>query len=128
MGTKYEPITLSGLAVLLAQANEDKIRWKLVWEFLEEYRWEPPAAQPALLTDEPDSTGDERWDALLAALAEHLAAQHDLAPPAWAEDLVLRRTWFPAELAVQRADAIAWAPAAFRTHGVYLSAKDLEAA
>jgi hypothetical protein len=25
--------------------------------------------------------GDERWDGLLAALAEHLAAQHDLAPP-----------------------------------------------
>jgi hypothetical protein len=31
-------------------------------------------------------------------------------------------------LAVQRADALVWAPAAFRKHGVYLSAKDLEAA
>jgi hypothetical protein len=74
--------------------------------------------------DEPAPTGDERWDALLAALA----AQHDLAPPEWAEPRVLRRAWFPAELAVQRADAIAWAPAAFRKHGAYLSAKDLEAA
>ncbi|TDD95375.1 hypothetical protein [Actinomadura rubrisoli] len=73
-------------------------------------------------------TGDERWGVLLAALAEHLAAQHDLAPPDWAEPRVLRRAWFPAELAVQRADAIAWAPAAFRKHGVYLSLKDLEAA
>lgn len=125
---KYEPITLRGLAALLANADDDKTRWKLVWEFLEEYRWEAAAVQPALLTDEPDSTGDERWDALLAAIAEHLAAQHDLAPPGWTEDLVLRRAWFPAELAVQRADAIAWAPAAFRKHGVYLSAKDLEAA
>jgi hypothetical protein len=128
MATKYQPITLSELAGHLAAAATDKIRWKLVWEFLEEYRWEPAASQPELLTDEPAPTGDERWDVLLAALAEHLAAQHDLAPPQWAEPRVLRRAWFPAELAVQRADAIAWAPAAFRKHGVYLSAKDLEAA
>ena len=128
MATRYQPITLSGLARHLARADSDKIRWKLVWEFLEEYRWEPAAAQPALLTEEPETTGDERWDTLLAALAEHLAAQHDLAPPGWADGRVLRRAWFPAELAVQRADAIAWAPAAFRKHGVYLSAKDLEAA
>jgi hypothetical protein len=41
---------------------------------------------------------------------------------------VLRRPWFPAELKTQRADALVWAPAAFRKHGVYLSARDLEAA
>jgi hypothetical protein len=41
---------------------------------------------------------------------------------------VLRRPWFPAELQIQRADALVWAPAAFRKHGVYLSARDLEAA
>jgi hypothetical protein len=49
-----------------------------IWEFLEEYRWEPDDVQPSLLRDEPPPTGDERWDALLAALAEHLAARHDL--------------------------------------------------
>jgi len=84
--------------------------------------------RPSLLRDEPSLVGDERWDALLAALAEHLAAKHDLAPPAWAESRVLRRPWFPAELRVQRADALVRAPAAFRKHGVYLSAADLEAA
>jgi hypothetical protein len=62
-----------------------------------------------------------------AALAEHLAARHDLAPPDWADLRVLRRPWFPAELEIQRADALVWAPAAFRKHGVYLSAKDPEA-
>jgi hypothetical protein len=41
---------------------------------------------------------------------------------------VLRRPWFPAELEIQRAEALVWAPAAFRKHGVYLSARDLEAA
>jgi hypothetical protein len=124
----YRPMTVAGLAAHLSRATDDRIRWKLVWEFLEEYRWEPGDAQPSLLRDEPSLIGDERWDTLLAALAEHLAAKHDLAPPAWADLRVLRRQWFPAELRVQRADALDRAPAAFRKHGVYLSAADLEAA
>lgn len=126
--TSYRPMTLADLADRLARTSDGKVRWKLVWEFLEEYRWEPADAQPSLLHDVPPAVGDERWDALLAALAEHLAARHDLAPPEWAESRVLARPWFPAELRVQRADALVWAPAAFRKHGVYLSARDLEAA
>src|SRR5690242_4797478 len=121
-------MSLADLATRLASAGGDQVRWKLVWEFLEEYRWEPAESRVELLASQPDLTGDERWDALLAALDEHLLAQADLAPPAWAEARVLRWAWFPAELAVQRADAIAWAPAAFRKHGVYLSAHDLAAA
>jgi hypothetical protein len=121
-------MTLAELASRLAGTADDKLRWKLVWEFLEEYRWEPPSVQPSLLEEGPSPIGDERWDALLAALAEHLAAQHDLAPPQWAELRVLRRPWFPAQLKVQRAEALVRAPAAFRKHGVYLSAADLEAA
>jgi len=121
-------MTLAVLARHLAAAAGEQTRWKLVWEFLEEYRWENSAAQVPLLLDEPELTADERWDVLLAALAEHLLAQHDLAPPAWAESRVLSRAWFPAELAIHRADALAWAPAAFRKHGVYLSVHDLAAA
>ena len=124
----YQPMTLAQLASRLARTADLKIRWKLVWEFLEEYRWEPAGAQFSLLREEPPCTGDERWDTLFAALAEHLAAQLDLAPPGWADSRVLRRPWFPAELEVQRADALVWAPAAFRKHGVYLAARDLEAA
>jgi len=126
--TGYRPMTLAGLAGRLARTSDVGVRWKLVWEFLEEYRWEAPEAQPALLRDRPPEVGDDRWDALLAAIAEHLAAAHDLAPPSWAEPRVLRRPWFPAELRTQRTEALVWAPAAFRKHGVYVSARDLEAA
>jgi len=121
-------MSLATLARHLIATADEKVRWKLVWEFLEEYRWEPAEIQVSLFGAEPDSVGDERWDALLAALAEHLAAQHDLAPSGWTETRVLRRAWFPAELAIQRADALVWAPAAFRKHGVYLSVHDLAAA
>jgi len=121
-------MTLADLGRRLARVDDAKNRWKLVWEFLEEYRWEPDDVQPSLLRDEPPAAGDERWDALLAALAEHLAAQHDQAAPEWTEIRVLQRPWFPAELEAQRADALVWAPAACRKHGVYLSVRDLEAA
>jgi hypothetical protein len=121
-------MTLAELAGGLAKAADDGVRWKLVWEFLEEYRWETDEVQVSLLQDEPAEAGDERWDALLAALAEHLAAGHDLAPPRWTEPRILQLPWFPAQLRVQRAEALVWAPAAFRKHGVYLSARDLDAA
>jgi len=62
--TGYRPMTLAQLASRLAGTAHDKLRWKLVWEFLEEYRWAPPDAQPSLLADEPSPIGDERWDAL----------------------------------------------------------------
>ena len=121
-------MSLATLAQHLIATADERVRWKLVWEFLEEYRWEPAEARLSLVEAEPQPVGDERWDVLLAALAEHLCAQDDLAPPDWAEPRVLRRAWFPAELAIQRADALVRAPAAFRKHGVYLSAHDLRAA
>jgi hypothetical protein len=53
--------------------------------FLEEYRWEVADSQVSLVQREPEPTRDERWDALLAALAEH-----DLAPPEWVNSRVLK--------------------------------------
>ena len=43
----YRPMTLADLALHLTQATDDRTRWKLVWEFLEEYRWEPGDIQPS---------------------------------------------------------------------------------
>ena len=65
-------------------------------------------------------------DVLLAVVAEHLAAQRDAAPPAWSRSQDLVTPWFPSSLPSKRMEALA--PAAFRKHGVYLSARDLEAA
>ena len=70
----YEPLTVARLGALMAGANESR-RWRLVAEFLEDYRWEPPEARPALLADAPGPTGDVHWDVFLAALAKHIAAR-----------------------------------------------------
>jgi hypothetical protein len=124
----YEALTLAGLARHLREAANDDVRWRLVWEFYEEYRWEPQLDRQHLLQDEPASTGDRRWDTLLAALAEHLAAQDDNAAPPWTEDRFLERWWFPFDLPSQHVEAFVHAPMAFRRRGVFLSARNLEAA
>lgn len=121
-------MTLADLAGRLSRQSDERIGWKHFWEFFEEYRWTPAGEQPQLLQDEPPPTGLDRWDVLLAAVAEHLAAQLDLAPPQWSRDRVLARPWFPSSLPSKRMEALVSAPAAFRKHGVYLSARDLEAA
>ena len=77
----YRPMTLADLAGHLAAAGDDRHRWRLVAEFLEEYRHEPAGERPALLVDEPPSSRYERWDVLLAALAEHLATSTTEEPP-----------------------------------------------
>ena len=121
-------MTMVELAGHLSRHPDEKIRWKHVWEFLEEYRWEQADAQARLLFDEPPTTGDLQWDVLLGALAEHLAAQLDLAPPEWSRPRILATPWFPSSLPSKRTEALVWAPAAFRKHGIYLSARDLDAA
>ncbi|WP_212996275.1 hypothetical protein [Winogradskya consettensis] len=121
-------MTMIDLAHHLSREADVDVRWKYVWEFFEEYRWEPADRQQQLFREEPPVIGDERWDVLLAAIAEHLAAGHDLSPPEWTRSRVLSTPWFPSSLRTKRMEALVWAPAAFRKHGVYLSAQDLKAA
>ena len=123
----YVPLAVARLADLLSGADDSR-RWRLVAEFLEEYRWEPPETRIELLADEPAGTGDEHWDVFLAALAEHLSARDGLAAPAWAESRTLRRFWFPFNTRAARVDAVVHAPAAFRRRGVYVAAQELEVA
>ena len=123
----YQPLTLVRLSGLLSAADES-LRWRLVAEFLEEYRWEAPASRFALLEGEPPDAGDEHWDVFLAAMAEHLAARDGRAGPSWAETRTLRRFWFPFNTRAARVDAVVHAPAAFRRRGVFVAAQELEVA
>jgi hypothetical protein len=123
----YQPLSLVQLGELMAGSDQSR-RWRLVAEFLENYRWEPPGTRLSLLSREPRSTGDERWDVFLAALAEHLAARDGHAPPGWAEQRSLRQLWFPFDTRAARVDALVHAPAAFRRRGVYVAPQELDVA
>ena len=69
-----------------------------------------------------------RWDALLAATAEHIAGLHGLAVPEWIDEpeRFLAPTWVVPETHCIRMDAIAFAPAAFIRHGALPDPKDLD--
>lgn len=53
-GRVFELLTLQKLAALLLGADES-LRWRLVAEFLEEYRWESVDSRFPLLEAEPPS-------------------------------------------------------------------------
>ena len=123
----YRALTLADLAPMLRRA-EEATRWRLLAEFLEEYRWEPTQTRARLLEIEPPSTGDEHWDVLLAALAEHLTARDGRAAPPWSGSRRLTRFWFPFNTRAARVDAVVHAPAAFRRRGVFIAAHELDVA
>lgn len=121
----YRAMTLVALAGHLATAQDDRHRWRLVAELLEEYRHEPAAERGALLAEEPPSTGDERWDVFLAALSDHLAMRDDRRAPGWAAARRLDVFWFPFDSAAARADAVVHAPAGFRSRGIFVAPQEL---
>lgn len=120
-------MSIARLGELLA-TGRDSERLSLLAEFLEEHRHEPPLRRLELLQDEPATTGDERWDVFLAALAEHLAAKDGRRGPRWCERRQLDRFWFPFNTPLARAEAIVHAPAAFRRRGVMIARHELEVA
>lgn len=121
----YRPMTMVDLAGHLTKAHDDQLRWRLVAEFLEEHRHEPIDVRAALLREEPPTTGDERWDVFLAALAEHLSGLDNRGTAAWAAARSLEVFWFPFNTPAARVDAFVHAPASFRRRGVFIAPQEL---
>ena len=96
---------------------DESLRWRFLAAFLEEYSWEDAEVRHGLLSEEPETVGEQTWDVLLAALAEHLAARDGKAAPGWSQTRTLRRFWFPFNTPAARVDAVVTAPAAFRRRG-----------
>lgn len=122
---RYRPMTLVDLSGHLATSDDDRHRWRLIAEFLEEYGHEPTDVRAALLVDEPPPTGDERWDVFLAALAEHLSVRDGRGGAVWSMDRRLAVFWFPFDSRAARVDAVVHAPAAFRSRGIFVAPGEL---
>jgi hypothetical protein len=128
----YRPLGLRELAELLKATGEygdDQIppdSMRLIHQFLDDFEAARRATRRRLLS-EPPATGSAILDAYLAALAEHLAASHDLPVPSWVEDQPRFRKpwWFESRSATGVTTALAQSPAAFRRHGLFISEKSL---
>ncbi len=121
-------MSLAELACFIAAEPDFDTRWRLVVEFLKEYHQEPGGTRQRLLADVPEPAGDERWDALFAGLAEHLATRDGKDAPGWAASRGLRRFWFPFDTPGARAQALVHAPAALRRRGVFVADYEIDAA
>ena len=80
-----------------------------------------------MLSDEPPLGGDERSDAYLAAVAEHLALRNDLAVPEWAgaKCRFLKRPFYPCGLESLKATLLVESPIAFRRRLIFVGADPL---
>ena len=98
-----------------------------VAQFISTFEKAESGRQPAMVLEEAAPTGDERWDALLGATAEHLCFHHGLAVPAWsaAPTRFLTRWWFVSPYRSVHASALVHTPAAFANRGVFLHAESL---
>jgi len=122
---------LADLAREIAQVPrvETELRLRLVWEFL---RGAKEDGQPIglLVEQEPEPTGDPRFDAMLAAVAEDLCVHEGQAPPAWVfrAHRFLPVAWWVSNLPSARAMALVHAPASYRRRGVMVDRHDLVSA
>lgn len=95
---------------------------RLAAELVHRYRASPPSMRSSMISAEPAATGDLRWDAFLAALAEWLAVTSGDPVPAWArrQGRFLACGWWVTSMGSMRAWEYAGSPAAFKIRGVYV--------
>lgn len=74
----------------------------------------------------PSTTGDPRWDALLAGAVEDLALQQGVPAPVWTQGHALPEFWFVGSMPSLQAYAFAYSPFSLQVRGVMLDPADLE--
>ena len=87
-----------------------------------------PEGQRQAIKDAPTLTGTP-WDALIAAVVEHIATLHGQDIPAWVEEPArfLGESWVVSDLPLIRYESLAFAPGAFIRHGAFPDPRDLDA-
>ena len=85
------------------------------------------AEQREALAERVPLTGT-RWDALLAAMVEHVAWLHGHERPAWVDEpeRFLDSTWVLSPIPIIRMQSLMYAPPAFLRHGAIPDPRDLD--
>jgi hypothetical protein len=118
------PRSLEEVARLSAPGTVDA----LLREFLDEYYTEPDAAERArMLAAEPPLAPEPRWNAYLAAVAEHLSFRERTAVPDWATrpERFLKHPYFPSGLESLKATLLVESPTAFRRRMIFVGGDPL---
>lgn len=96
---------------------------RLLFGFADDFRGSPRPGRLALIEEEPLPTGDARFDAALAGLAEHFAREGGVPVPAWVDgqSRFVEPWWFLASRPAFEAYTLAHTPATFSRHGVFVA-------
>lgn len=121
----YVPLSLQRTAERIRSGEEP---WLCIREFLDDFYAADLPTRQRLLEERPEWVGDRRFDAYLAALAEHLAVHYGLKVPAWVHEpeRFLDRWWFPTRFQSLHAMAIVQSPASFRRRGIFVDETEFQ--
>lgn len=122
------PICDAAVDISEALANEHQdLAWRHFLQLSNDLVAAPADVRVALCVMEPAPTGDQRYDALLAGLAEYRLSQDGLPIPGWVQEdeRVLGTPWDVEQSKRLRDRARASTPRAFSNHGVYLAESEL---
>ena len=126
------PDSLSGRSMRLAEVavrvSEGDELLPAVRDFLDQVKRRDDRELADLIRARPMSTGSGRADALLAGVAEHLAAVRNLPCPGWVREpeRFLDAFWFVSDVPGFRAVALAQTPIALKRRGIFWPARSLE--
>lgn len=84
------------------------------------------ATDRAAFFAEPSTTGDRRWDALIAGVVDYLAGKHGFDRPDWTAGRYVTPFWFVGSTPALHAYAYAHSPAPLAYRGVFIDPADLE--
>ena len=121
---------LEGYSGVIREEPDDSERYRvLIHQLPRQFHDLSHGEQAAALLDPPSLTGQRRWDALLAAVVEHIARLHGHAVPAWVDEPArfLQVPWVIARVRAIGLDSVLYAPGAFVRHGALPDPLDLDA-
>lgn len=126
--TRRPPAGLAshGVRAFLSTSDVDGAQ-RVIWQLATDLQASGPALRVALCVTPPESTGDARFDALLAAVVDHSLALDNLPRPAWLDEpwRTLDQPWDVEPVPGLRAQARAATPDSIAAHGVYLDPAEL---
>jgi transcriptional regulator with XRE-family HTH domain len=118
--------SLAELAQTIQQDLEDgreRDALRLLFGFADDFRGSSRPGAIELIAQKPAPTGDPRFDAALAGVAEFFATERGIPAPGWVDqpDRFVEPLWFVSSRPAFDAYTLANTPAAFARHGVLIA-------
>jgi hypothetical protein len=115
------------IAACLAKGDSSAAT-RLAFRFVERYDKSDWETRVLITAELPQTTGSDRYDALVAGIVEFACASHGVVAPAWVNSapFFLREWWFVSGVPSLHADALVHSPISLTRRGVFVTQGALE--